>query len=150
MKIFLQFILFLIVACIPVFIATSCNQEDDIDEIFLGKTWKITGACINGKTLNGTDLKELYLSDDSYKLTFTANQLTGSMAAGSSFAGTWQANGKKQTFSCTIQSETDINSTSLSISLFNILRTSQKYEGDSNVLILKSDNTNYIRLTKNG
>ena len=147
MKVFLQFILFLIVACLPAFIATSCSQEDDIDEIFRGKSWKITGACIRGTSLNGTDLKELYNYDNSYELVFVSNKINGILAPGSTFAGTWNASGKNRSFSCTIDSYTNFDSSTLSTDLFNILLKCKEYKGDSNVLMLKADNANYIRLT---
>ena len=37
----------------------SCNKEDDIETIFVGRTWYMNGATINGLKLN-SDIKNFY------------------------------------------------------------------------------------------
>ena len=38
---------------------TACSNEDDIEEIFIGRTWYMNGATINGMKLN-SDIKNFY------------------------------------------------------------------------------------------
>jgi hypothetical protein len=147
MRTFIQYILFLLVILIPVLIVTSCENEDDIEAIFNGKTWKITGATIQGKTLNGEKLQQLYTSEDTYAITFNAGTFSAVFASGSSVQGTWKANGKKQTFVVDVTKQSGVNATELSSQLFTIFRTATKYSGDANVLKISSDSFNYLRLT---
>ena len=132
---------------IPVLIITSCENEDDIEAIFNGKTWKITGAAIKGQTINGEELKQLYTSEQAYTILFNAGTFVATFAPGSSVSGTWKANGKKQTFSVNVTESTGVNATELSESLYAIFRSAKKYSGDVNILKISSDNGNYIRLT---
>ena len=89
MRIFLNFILLLIIALIPSLLATSCQNEDDIDAIFNGKTWFITGGCINGTNITGEELKSIYANSNSFFLTFSASTFGGVLVAGSNVSGTW-------------------------------------------------------------
>lgn len=128
----------------------SCNKEDDINSIFAGKTWYITGATINGSVINGELLKELYVSPSSYFIQFSSdNTFNGVLVAGSSIAGTWNANGKKNTFSFHFSKSTDVNNSSLSNNIFNILKDASSYNGDENNVIIKEDNQNIVRFTIN-
>ena len=54
---------------------TGCDNEDDIDELFIGKTWKITGATFNGVSINGDDIKELYAIPNTYKISFSSKSI---------------------------------------------------------------------------
>ena len=40
---------------------TSCSNEDNIEEIFIGRTWYMNGATVNGLKLN-SDIKNFYTS----------------------------------------------------------------------------------------
>ncbi len=147
MRTFIQYILFLLLILIPVLIITSCENEDDIEAIFYGKSWKITGATINGTELNGDKLRQLYVSDDAYTIYFADGTFSATFASGSNTKGTWKANGKKQTFGVNVTSQTGIDATELSSQLFTIFRSATKYKGDVNILRISSDPQNYIRLT---
>lgn len=142
--IFLLFVLFLFVSHVLI----SCDKEDDINSIFVGKTWYITGATINGSVINGEVLKELYASPSSYMIHFSSdNTFNGVLVAGSSIAGTWNANGKKNTFSFHFTKSNDVNNSSLSNNLFNILKNASLYNGDVNNVIIKEDNKNIVRFS---
>jgi len=147
MRTFIQYILFLLLVLIPVLIITSCENEDDIEAIFYGKSWKITGATINGTVLNGEKLSQLYVSDDAYTIYFNDGTFSAAFAPGSNAKGTWKANGKKQTFSVNVTSQSGIEASELSAQIFTIFRSATQYKGDVNILRILSDQHNYIRLT---
>jgi len=149
MRVFLNFILLLIIALIPSLLATSCQNEDDIDAIFNGKTWFITGGCINGTNIKGDDLKSIYANANSYFLTFSASTFGGVLVAGSNVSGTWKADGKDQSIFLNFQSESNVNLSPLSSNIYNILKNAKYYSGDVNVLRISQDDYNYIRLTSN-
>lgn len=136
----------LLVCCGALFLS-SCNKEDDITSIFQGKTWYITGATINGKSLDGDDLKSLYISEDSYYMVFTANMFSGVLVKGSSFSGRWTADGKKQTLVFSNVSSSHVDDAVISQQIFNILRNVKTYSGDANVLQIQQDKMNFIRLS---
>jgi len=149
MRVFLNFILLLIIALIPSLLATSCQNEDDIDAIFNGKTWFITGGCINGNNIKGDDLKSIYANANSYFLTFSASTFGGVLVAGSNVSGTWKADGKDQSIFLNFQSESNVNLSPLSSNIYNIMKNAKYYSGDVNVLRISQDDYNYIRLTSN-
>ncbi|MBR2191725.1 MAG: DUF4847 family protein [Bacteroidaceae bacterium] len=147
MRIFLNFILLLIIALIPSLLATSCQNEDDIDAIFNGKTWFITGGCINGTNITGEELKSIYANSNSFFLTFSASTFGGVLVAGSNVSGTWKADGKDQSIYLNFQSESNVNLSPLSSNIYNVLKNAQHYSGDVNVLKIMQDNYNFIRLS---
>lgn len=149
MRVFLNFILLLIIALIPSLLATSCQNEDDIDAIFNGKTWFITGGCINSTNIKGDDLKSIYANANSYFLTFSASTFGGVLVAGSNVSGSWKADGKDQSIFLNFQSESNVNLSPLSSNIYNILKNAKYYSGDVNVLRISQDDYNYIRLTSN-
>lgn len=129
-------------------VMTSCDKEDDINSIFVGKTWYITGVTINGTVINGEVLKELYALPSSYMIHFSSdNTFNGVLVAGSSIAGTWNANGKSNTFSFHFTKSNDVSISSLSNNIFNILKNASFYNGDVNNVIIKEDNNNIVRFT---
>ena len=145
MHIFLKIILLTLLALSPVILSTSCSKEDDVDEIFRGKTWYITGGCIEGKVLN-TEVKELYTSPDSYYITFGETTFTGKLAADTFISGAWKANGKDRTLSITIDEFSNPSGNVLSAQLQNVLRIAHGYSGDANILTIEAGTQNFIRL----
>ena len=147
MRIFLNFILLLVIALLPTLIATSCQSEDDIEAIFNGKTWYITGGCINGTNISGNDLKSLYTNDNSYFITFASATFGGVLVAGSNIGGTWKANGKDHSIYLNFQQAENVTMSALSNNIYNVLKNAQHYSGDVNVLKIMQDNYNFIRLS---
>ena len=135
MRIFLNFILLLIIALIPSLLATSCQNEDDIDAIF------------NGTNITGEELKSIYANANSFFLTFSASTFGGVLVAGSNVSGTWKADGKDQSIFLNFQSESNVNLSPLSSNIYNVLKNAQHYSGDVNVLKIMQDNYNFIRLS---
>ncbi len=123
----------------------SCSDGgDDIEEIFQGKTWYVTGAKVNGLNVNGEDLLQFY--SNPYYMIFTNNSVSGALEHGSEFVGYWQADGESKTLKITVKNYTTGNSTPLSNKVYDILRNATHYAGDANVLYIKQNDNNYIML----
>ena len=128
----------------------SCNNEDDIESIFSGKTWYITGATINGRSIGGDDIKELYLVNQSYMLYFSSdNSFSGVICPDSYVSGRWSADGHNNKINLDFNKYDNVNNTVLSTNIFNILKSSQSYSGDINNLIIKNNSENYVRFSSN-
>ena len=122
----------------------SCIQEDDIDEIFTGKTWYMNGGTINGMRLN-SDVKNFYTDAgmNAYYITFTTNRFQGVLSAGTSFSGVWSANGKHQTITLEMTSSPEL-STPFDKQIYNILSSVTSYRSGANFLQLKEDGQNEV------
>lgn len=138
---------YIILLIASVLMLGSCAKEDDIEEIFQGKTWYITGGEINGKPFASEDIKQLYSQKDIYYISFAAKSFHGVLAPKSSLSGQWSANGKSNAFHFVISNAEATNETALSQNVYTIIKNASRYEGDINVLKIKSDNNNYIRLS---
>lgn len=147
MNTFLRTLLLLLIVLVPTLIATSCDNDDDLNEIFQGKTWKITGATIKGQSINGDEVKSLYTQTGTYTLTFSGQTFAGTLAAGSALSGTWKANGGKHTIQFTITDAHDTESTRLSADIYDIITRATTYSGDANILSIRVDEHNFIRLS---
>ena len=145
--IFFRFLLLLLIAAAPVLIATSCSSEDDLNAIFNGKTWYITGARINGQELTGDQLKSLYTNADAYRILFTSSTFSGALAPGSTINGTWSADGKDKTFQMNFSTANYVEAATVSNLIYNILRYATTYSGDENVLKIQQDSDNFVRLS---
>ncbi len=137
----------IIFTIVSLYIITGCDDGDDINELFIGKAWKITGATFNGKSINGDEVKELYLVPDTYKLSFSSGTFNGILEASSSFKGIWSADGKSRNLTLTIQHQSGVETIRLSQQIFDIISHATKYGGDSNVMYIYKDNTNFILLS---
>lgn len=125
---------------------TACQNEDDVEDIFVGRTWYIVGATINGQQYDGDELKELYAQADSYHLTFSINSFSGILVAGSSLNGQWSADGKHHTLTIQVKNANNVEASTVSRNIYNVLRNVTTYSGDVNNLIIQQDSQNFIRL----
>ncbi|MBQ0021768.1 MAG: DUF4847 family protein [Prevotellaceae bacterium] len=125
----------------------SCANEDDIDELFIGKTWYMNGASINGKVLND-DVKKFFTEDGAsvYKISFTDSKFTGTLSKNSVFSGRWEADPKKQTIRLVIEKEPDVNN-DFDRLVYKIIKNVTKYKGDTTIMKLSEDGNNYVNLT---
>lgn len=130
---------------------TSCDNEDDISDIFVGRTWYVTGATVNGQSIDGDELKEIYAQADSYHLTFTATAFSGCLVVGSTLSGSWTADGKSHAISLQIKDAKSVESSTVSRNIYYILRDAASYKGDVNELRIYKDSQNFVRFyhTKN-
>lgn len=123
---------------------SSCNDEDDIDEIFVGKTWYMNGATVNGLRLN-SEVKNFYTEAGAgaYFITFSNGTFNGMMSAGDPFSGTWEANGKKQTITLKIKNSPNV-STTFDRQIFSIITKSSSYSSGADFIKLKQDKQNEV------
>ena len=137
----------LLLLCLALSLLIACDSEDDVNAIFVGRTWHITSVTVDGETLNGDDIKELYTYSSSYYITFAGSTFTGALVAGSSIAGRWTADGSNHTFSLSFTTANQVNASTVSAYVYDILRNASAYAGDQNTLRIKQDNANYILLS---
>ncbi len=125
----------------------ACSREDDVNEIFVGNRFKITGLTYNGqKTVK--DVKEFYEVNDTYWISFSQMTVTGVLQSGMVVEGTWSADGSNRQLTIHLTSPTNANGASdICNKVFNILKNATSYSGDSNVLRIKRDNSTYIELS---
>ena len=124
---------------------TACNNEDEIDEIFVGKTWYMTGIVINGTT-SSEETKNFYKDTDAncYYITFSSNTFQGKLSSGVAFSGTWQADGKHQTITLRWK-EKPSPDVLFDKQLINILTNAHSYSSGADFLHLNDTNQNTIR-----
>lgn len=123
---------------------SSCNDEDDIEEIFIGKTWYMNGATVNGLRLN-SEVKNFYTeaNDGAYYITFSNGTFNGMMSAGDPFSGTWKADGKKQTITLDVKNAPNVSST-FDRQIYSIVKSTTSYSSGSDFMKLKADKQNEV------
>ena len=134
----------------------SCNNEDDIEEIFASGTWHVANyfGKANWDRGNGdpkytptdTDGRKALEIIHAFNITFKADgTFTGSLQNGS-IEGKWQADGKERTVS--IRFTRTPSSTTYNNEFIDALSNAIFYQGDSNVLLLApEDKKTYIQFT---
>ena len=129
---------------LPLF--SGCNDSDDVQAIFTGKTWRLTyinkkneHGMMSGFTNESIEIFKKY--QDAYTISFTGveedSRISGSLSGKvitASLNGTWSANGKDNQFSANVAntSETD----GLALEFIKGLNTASSYSGDANNLFL--------------
>ncbi len=147
---FIIYLLTIITVSVSSVLMAGCDNEDDIDELFIGKTWYIRGATFNGTSINGENVKELYAVPNTYKISFSSGTFNGTLVSGSSFRGIWHADGKSRNLTLKIQQQSGIEINRLSQQIFDVINNATRYSGDSNVMQIYKDNTNFILLSSEG
>lgn len=129
--------------------SVSCDTEDDINSIFVGNTWYVNGFTINGKSADGDEIKTLYADANAFSIFFSSsNSFNGMLSTGCTISGKWVANGKNQTIAISFKNPSCPDSSPIGNTVFNILKNAGKYSGDVNIIEIKTDNKNLIRLTR--
>ncbi|NDW13715.1 DUF4847 domain-containing protein [Bacteroides sp. 214] len=129
---------------------SSCDESDDVGEIFLGKTWKLTEIMDEkGKRVDywaGDDNAreasyQLKAKAGNFTITFegveTKNSIKGNFtgrAISKNIAGTWEADGDSHQFSTNQHAEND--SDVLGTKFIRGLSNAYKYSGDSKNLLI--------------
>ena len=124
-------------------LCASCQKEDDISELFEGKTWYITNGYIQGRQLVGDDIKTLCAAPTAFQISFSQSTFIGTLNDGNTVTGKWEANGKTKAFSLSIRQEAS-TSTQLEGLIYNTLKKIIRYEGDTNIMKFYADDANYI------
>jgi len=124
---------------------SACVPEDDLDEIFVGKTWYMVGGRLNSQDLNKEVANFYQYGTGAYTINFQSGTLKGTLSQGINFTGNWHAIAKSRNITFTFKEGTN-TSLPFDHNVFTILRGITSYEGDTNYLILYADQDNFIRL----
>ena len=130
---------------LPLF--SGCNDSDDLQGIFTGKTWKLTyinlkdkGGWMNG--FSEKSIKILNENQESYTITFTGTEEDNRISNGAvkgriitaDLTGTWSDNGKNNEFHASV---TNVNENDdLAKEFIKGLNNASSYIGDDNGLFL--------------
>ncbi len=145
--------LLFVLSLLPVL--SGCDNEDDLIEIFAGKTWKLSRLTTkdssqrflpnlwnNEKDYNSS--MDALNKENTFTLNFEGSELDGELM-GTTFTarginatvtGTWKADGKDHTFSLYIEHTTGSESDPLAKAFIAGLQNIYKYEGDASSLTL--------------
>ena len=133
----------------------GCNNEDDVVEIFTGKTWKLSKISAEGTNIqfnywpndnaNGDAFKQsmdLLRGSGNFTITFSGGEINGitggtfnGRGVNATFSGKWQADGATHEMSM----ETNVSgmeSNVLSKAFISGLQNVIRYEGDANNLFI--------------
>ena len=149
--------LLLALAILP--ILGGCNDEDDVIDIFTGKTWKLSFIASEGsyqqynfwgdKGMNNQN--PAYVSsmtalaqDGTFTLTFTGSDLVNNSTGGSfsgkaitaNVSGTWKADGATNSLNISVEGNPTEKSDVLGAAFISGLRNATKYQGDKNNLFI--------------
>lgn len=134
-----------IMICIAALCYHSCSPEDDINGIFVGKTWKLSNIC-NDKDapmLSQDDVDQVNVGGR-FVITFSESTFTA-RATTMEVEGTWQAVNDGNAFAVTITKTDGTESTALGNRFIEMLRGSSYYQADYNTLQLYNEGrTEYL------
>lgn len=144
----------LCIALLP--LASSCNDEDDVIEIFTGKTWKMSRLTDNEKNapqfykgIWNSEKEQLrsmeYLNrDGNFTVTFEGTEINGEIdgtqvviqGIQSKMTGTWTANGQDNTLKLQLKKTEGSETDPLAKAFMAAMKNVYKYEGDVHQLTL--------------
>lgn len=133
----------------------SCNNEDDINEIFVSGTWKVVNYFTKADwdKRNGEPVYKLNTQEgiqalnviSKFTITFNEDGTFKATMANSTFDGTWQANGKDRSLFLSIKGSPN-TSNRLYKEFVETLKNVAFYQGDSHVLLLApTEKESYIQ-----
>lgn len=145
----------ILLICLPLTII-SCNDEDDVIDIFTGKTWKMSRLTENSKNppqfydgiwnSEKDRLKSLeYLNrDGNFTVIFEGSEINGEVdgtsvivhGINSTLKGTWKANGKDNSIKLYLKKSEGSESDPLAKAFMAAMQQVFQYEGDINQLTL--------------
>lgn len=155
MKRFIRNCCRLLFVCSLLTLLHGCNNEDDIIQVFTGKTWKLcrltdkgssapfhSGIWSNNKDMEAS-LNKLNVETPYFTLTFEGEELEGELigakvsgqGSGATFSGTWNADSKSRTLTLDLKVQGAEND-ALGKAFINGLQNVFKYEGDIHSLTL--------------
>lgn len=119
-------------------VMSACDSGDDLTEIFMNKTWKLS-FFTEGGTL--TDAK------DGYNIQFYENTFAATTPTGVQITGYWEADNKSRNFRCSqVKVSTgNISNDGTAGKMEQILKNATSYSGDANVLIIQQNTTTYMQ-----
>ncbi len=144
-------ILCYILAVLP--LLWSCNNEDDINEIFISGTWNVGNFYSKGNwDKNNEAGQPAYTKEEDLKalnqmsITFLEDGTAQGKTLNGSFTANWEANGKDRTIRIS-NLKVSPPATGKGKEFINALQDAAFYKGDSNYLKLApEDKRTYIQL----
>lgn len=131
----------------------SCNNEDDVNEIFISGTWNV-GNFYNGGDWNKVNdgARPKYTKEEDLRalnaltVTFDAEGNVHGKIGNGSYTAHWEADGKKRTIRIS-NLKTSSTPTGKAKELIEALRNAAFYKGDTNYLKLANeDKKSYVQL----
>lgn len=127
----------IIFATILVTAVIAC-KEDDINEIFVEREWKLT------LIKDGGEMK--YTQDKVYTIQFFDNTFKATLPNGGAINGNWKANGSTREFSCSnVRTSGSFAGDTIAQKMVQILTNAKKYSGDTNWLQIKQQENVYMQ-----
>ena len=126
----LETLLKLSLCCLMLSLFAGCNNEDDINGIFIERTWYVTNLFeADGKTpaLDEEQHKEILNNPGNYRIAFTPETFNA-QAGDCVFSGQWSVDGKNQSIRFTMDTGTS-GTDPISIMLIKVLEDAVRYEG---------------------
>lgn len=131
----------------------SCNDEDDIDAIFISGTWDVRNFFTGGDWNKTNDkARPVYTKEEDFKVlnqmtvTFLSDGIVQGQTANGPFSASWKADGKERTVQIS-DIKTTVTPTGKSKELIEALKNARFYKGDSNYLKLApEDKKTYVQL----
>lgn len=113
----------------------SCNNSDDINEIFIGHDWILT-------YIENGGIRRWSSHENAYSLTFGANSFNATTPGGGRISGRWHANGATREFRCSdIRTEGIGGNDTIARHMVQIFNEATSYDGDIHYLqIIKEKN----------
>ncbi|MBO5865368.1 MAG: lipoprotein [Bacteroidaceae bacterium] len=125
-------------ALIATLLLTGCESGDDLGEIFLNKTWKLSFF---------QEGRERNIAKDGYSIRFYESSFTANTPSGAAIVGNWQADNKNRTLRCTNVRVGDgsiaKDTTATKMKLF--LEKASSYNGDANWLQIRQQDNVYMQ-----
>lgn len=143
----------LIVLSLLVPLLTACEQEDDVVDIFTGKTWYMTFIAAEGQNTmfdfwqgdQDARIKSFEtIKGDNYTIQFDGANLDNSSVGGTftarassvNMSGTWNANGENRNLACDVTKSGTDSDKYLGKAFVNGLKSAYKYKGDNKNLYI--------------
>ena len=142
----LNFIKISFLSLLSVFTLVACSTDDDINDIFIGKTWYMSGGKLNGTDFTKDQVSSLYVNKDSYWIIFSQGTFTGKLSTNTSFSGNWEADGGHRRLTMNVTSSVNCEESVLDANIFRVIKNVTRYSGDSNILEIFSDDNSYINM----
>ena len=125
-------------ALIATLLLTGCESGDDLGEIFLNKTWKLSFF---------QEGRERNIAKDGYSIRFYESSFTANTPSGAAIVGNWQADNKNRALRCTNVRVGDgsiaKDTTATKMKLF--LEKASSYNGDANWLQIRQQDNVYMQ-----
>lgn len=117
----------------------SCNDSDDINEIFMNRNWTLS-FFQEGTTRTPSPEKENYI------IRFYEGSFVASSTNGAEITGNWSADNKTRDFACTnIRTNSKAESDATAGKMTTFLKKATHYEGDANWLKIKQTDNVYMQ-----